>query len=55
MSADYPNLIYPHELPQVPAGPLSASDILFLERDNGDSTYTSYSVTLSALSATFLS
>ena len=51
MAANYPTLIYPHELPQVPVGPLSATDVLFLERNNGDGTYTSYSVTLSGLSA----
>ena len=47
MSVDYPNLIFPHELPTVPG--LSGKDLIYLEQPNGDGTYTSYSVSLSAL------
>ena len=47
MSVDYPNLIFPHELPTVPG--LSGQDLIYLEQPNGDGTYTSYSVSLSAL------
>ena len=46
MSVDYPNLIFPHELPTVPG--LSGQDLIYLEQPNGDGTYTSYSVSLSA-------
>ena len=47
MSVDYPNLIFLHELPTVPG--LSGQDLVYLEQPNGDGTYTSYSISLSAL------
>jgi len=47
MSVDYPNLIYIHELPTTPG--LSGQDLIFLDHPNGNGTYTSYSVSLSAL------
>ena len=47
MSADYPNLIFPHELPVVPA--LSGQDLVYIEQPNADGSYTSYSTSLSAL------
>ena len=47
MSADFPDLIFPHELPYITS--LSGSDLIYLERPNGDGTYTSYATSLSAL------
>ena len=47
MSVDYPNLIFPHELPTVPG--LSGQDLIYLEQPNGDGTFTSYAISLSAL------
>jgi hypothetical protein len=47
MAADFPDLIFPHELPYITS--LSGSDLIYLERPNGDGTYTSYATSLSAL------
>jgi len=47
MSADFPDLIFPHELPYITS--LSGGDLIYLERPNSDGTYTSYATSLSAL------
>ena len=47
MSADFPDLIFPHELPYITS--LSGGDLIYLERPNGDGTFTSYATSLSAL------
>jgi len=49
MSVDYPQLIFPHELPSVPA--LSGQDLIYIEQPNGNGTYTSYSLPVSGLVA----
>ncbi len=52
MAANDPTLIFPHELPQVTP---TLPDLIFLERNNGDGTYSDYGPATGAASYTFAS